>query len=765
MKRNFLVLAAGLFSCQFLPTLPAATEPGILWDVKILESRGLNDVASDGSGRLVAVGNTGIIHVSNDHGESWAAKNSNVLFDLKAVTWTGSYWVTLGASPEGACVILNSPDAEDWQANANLGMPAPLAMAWGSSMLLVVGDYELTAHSNDLIVWHGQRGAGYRFNDVVWTGSQWVAVGNSGRVKTSPDGETWTLHTNGLTQHLNLRSVAWNGSNLVAVGVETSTGFPMVATSSDGSSWTVSVFSGLPGVFLNAVEWTGTSFVAMGNDGYVFTSPNGTGWTRHQTPGGDTTVQGLCWDGTYIVAVGLYGTVLRTAEASPDEESDWAVLVPEEYSHPLNDIATGNVAGTERAVVVSGRRAILHSDDGFEIITIRLDEIFGQLNGVAATGLSASRFVAVGSNGKILTSPDAETWTPRISNTFNDLFAVDWFKPFDSGTPFAVAVGENGTILTSSNLSSWTAQASHTSEWLYDVAVGSVYVKPIGSTRRIVAVGTNGTILYSSGGTTWKTASVPAGTPALAGVAALDTGFAAVGHNGTILTSSNGTTWTARTSGTTAELQSVAWTGNQIIAVGNDGVVLTSPNKGIHWHRRYAIGTIKLKAVASLESGRLAAVGLDGLISTSDPSPDFNDWIAAQLPPHGQDGPDDDPNGDGVTNLLAYALGMPAVGPSSEDFDALPRLVRPTPGRPLLVGFGTAAARLPDIAYIGETSTTLAPGSWTEVVRNVPGQFYGTGSIQILVSPPPDNSAFLLFPETIGEHERFFTRLRIEQTP
>jgi len=90
-------------------------------------------------------------------------------------------------------------------------------------------------------------------------------------------------------------------------------------------------------------------------------------------------------------------------------------------------------------------------------------------------------FVAVGSGGIILTSPDGVSWTLRNSGTSRDINGVAYAKGL------FVAVGERGTIVTSPDGVTWTAGALPTSRGFWGVAYGN---------GLFVAVG-GGTILTS----------------------------------------------------------------------------------------------------------------------------------------------------------------------------------------------------------------------------------------------------------------------------
>src|SRR4051812_9594938 len=84
-------------------------------------------------------------------------------------------------------------------------------------------------------------------NSITWTGSQYIAVGNSGTVLSSSNGISWVSRASGVTQALN--SVAWNGSQLMAVGDN-----GVILTSPDAVAWTLKS-SGYQVGSLNAVIW------------------------------------------------------------------------------------------------------------------------------------------------------------------------------------------------------------------------------------------------------------------------------------------------------------------------------------------------------------------------------------------------------------------------------------------------------------------------------------------------------------------------------
>ena len=88
--------------------------------------------------------------------------------------------------------------------------------------------------------------------------------GNTGDVLTSPDGRTWGAVQ--IPYAAELFSVVWSDSQFVAVGYGGT-----ILTSSDGGAW-ITQNSGTAQE-LDGVAWSGSQFVAVGVTGTILTSP------------------------------------------------------------------------------------------------------------------------------------------------------------------------------------------------------------------------------------------------------------------------------------------------------------------------------------------------------------------------------------------------------------------------------------------------------------------------------------------------------------
>ncbi len=275
----------------------------------------LNGVVYNGS-RYVAVGDGGVI-VTSTNGTTWSlASSSPTTDDLFDVTWTGTQFIAVGGMQNASTTILTSTDGDIWTTPTTLpSLSQPLnAVASASTNTLVavgpVGQIAMVSGDGGNI-WSQvtiTTAASWDLDDILWTGSQFVAVGVSGTVRTSPDGLTWTDHSTGT--NFIYKSVAYSGTRYVAVGNS------YVSTSTNAATWTAQ------GVVipadLTSVVWTGSRFIAVGvytagtNVGYITSSSDGTTWQPVTVPTLDWLIKVALGPAGTVVAVGRNGEIVTS---------------------------------------------------------------------------------------------------------------------------------------------------------------------------------------------------------------------------------------------------------------------------------------------------------------------------------------------------------------------------------------------------------------------------------------------------------------------
>ncbi len=292
-----------------------------------------------------------------------------------------------------------------------------------------------------------------QFNDVIFDGSQFWAVGANGWVQKSPDGATWTSVAPGPTYFF-YDIAHGGGGQYVVVGAGGGGGGSTVYVTNDGgTTWTQST-TGVP-----------------------------TFWPLYNVAHGATA-------GEYV-AVGGGGTIVR----STDGGVTWSppTVGPQNFTPPhywdLNNVIYAPI-GTGLYVAVGGGGTILTSSDGGNTWTPQSSGTSVVLENVTyANGL----LVAVGWNGTILTSTNGVSWTQvSPAPTTKNLSAVTY------GPCGWVATGVQGTVLSSPTGTTWSVETSNTTAALLGVTYGN---------NRYVAVGQGATLVGQC--------AAPAGAPDL----------------------------------------------------------------------------------------------------------------------------------------------------------------------------------------------------------------------------------------------------------
>jgi hypothetical protein len=160
--------------------------------------------------------------------------------------------------------------------------------------------------------------------------------------------------------------------------------------------------------------------------------------------------------------------------------------------------------------------------------------------------------------------------------------------------------------------------------------------------------------------------------------------------------------------------------------------------------RRAPLDTL---VVETLQSAEAAPFGVAVMPDAPVVSEGFASWIADQGVPAGQRGPQDDPDGDGVANLLEYALGG---NPAVANRDILPvQGTETVNGQTYLSIAFTKNASASDVSLIVETSGDLI--TWNS----------GTG--HTVVVEETASAAIVRDAVALTDANRRFIRLRVEQ--
>ena len=211
---------------------------------------------------------------------------------------------------------------------------------------------------------------------------------------TSVDGDTWVTQNSQV--NIDLEAVVWTGSQFVAVG-----GSATILTSPDGITWTRQ--PAIPPVVtgtLRGVTASSSLVVAVGNNGAILTSPDGVGWTARPS-GTSTSLEDAVWDGSQFVAAGASDTILTSADgsvwtASGPGSSGVSYFGTTHWASSLLPVPLLVVGGSSGAIVTSSNAA------SWVTLPSGTDK---QLNGITwMDGQALTHFIMVGNEGTVLTN-------------------------------------------------------------------------------------------------------------------------------------------------------------------------------------------------------------------------------------------------------------------------------------------------------------------------------------------------------------------------
>lgn len=303
----------------------------------------------------------------------------------------------------------------------NLLMAAMVAggVAAATNSFVAVGNSGNLRTSPDIVTWTGQDGkfSGGHINAIAFGNGSFVAVGNDGKISTSPDCTNWTAKSSTLGSGHHFTTVVFADNRFLAGTV---TG-KIVVSDDNGASW---------GLLVNGPSngWTDSHYangtiVFAGGVGLLYVSTNnGANWTQYTGLFYNENVTSIHYAAGKWLAGCSGSRLFTTANILTASTTDqWAQRISSagtgQGGYSFKGIASnGNVVMT-----VLGNRYYRSADGG-----ITWDWVATAAQMMNRIRYLNTKFVSVGNNGQMQSSSDnGNNWDGRApgfaTNVINDV--------------------------------------------------------------------------------------------------------------------------------------------------------------------------------------------------------------------------------------------------------------------------------------------------------------------------------------------------------
>ena len=520
------------------------------------------------------IGNKSIIELTGDIKDFYQTK---IFMLTNCITYNetlNTYFV--GAYAASCGLIFKSKDLKKWQVSLSIKGSGKNPAACGYSNILhktvfitASGDFLSTSDGiNWTSVNTGADGGPSSPNGICEISNKIIVGSSRNQIAISSDGINWTVKTiSGYNGNINSLAYASDLGIIVAVGFAYSGGqdiLGILTSSDDGETW-VNRSSSTLGYGSFSVCYSAHLHLFVISDdssGKAITSSDGINWTKNS----DSTVGKIVkWidEKRYFISVG-YNFVFFSTDGI-----NWNRIATG-YSGNTNDIIF-----VENEFIIAGDRMILKSTDLIRWIQLIDVSDSGYVFKNTCYSKTLDLFL-ITYDDEFFRSKDGINWElfeTSISGSdvrrINKIFYSDIFNIF-------IAITSNGVILTSSDGINWTSQVSGVSTSLNDI----IYCNKL---NLFIIVGNSGVILTSSDGINW-TSQVSGVSTSLNGVCTNEESTVIiVGDSGVMLKSGDGSSWSSITSGTNTKLNKIAFSKilglyGTFIVVGNNGLILKTNN-------------------------------------------------------------------------------------------------------------------------------------------------------------------------------------------
>lgn len=220
------------------------------------------------NGRYFAGAENGVFF-SSTNGVDWTEGALPNLVTLNSIATDGNLEVLVG----GVGTALYSTNGTSWQMGTGQWTGGDITyndVTWANGTWVCVGYGRLIASTNGISWQKIFIDTSWFLTSVVFAKNQFVAVGLSGLVVTSPDGFVWTKQPAPTTNDLS-HVTFFNGAYLATVQskLPNTNSLPGVLISTNGTDWTTSLLVP-PQVGLTSIAQDGQIALTVGESGFIY---------------------------------------------------------------------------------------------------------------------------------------------------------------------------------------------------------------------------------------------------------------------------------------------------------------------------------------------------------------------------------------------------------------------------------------------------------------------------------------------------------------
>ncbi|GGC91171.1 hypothetical protein GCM10011396_43050 [Undibacterium terreum] len=444
------------------------------------------------------------------------------------------------------------------------------------------------------------------FQDVIFSGTQFLAVGENGAFATSPDGLAWTAQSTGTCYKLS-KPLYGNGTYLVYGQRGTACGATIdkdvLFTSNDGQHWNQhDLLIDQTGYRVYPDFFAGGKFVTA-NSRQIFSSRNGVDWDS-------TTIANVLQIQNLTYANGKFFAVRANINALQGAASDYHILWSDDAVHwneaPQQFSDThGPILYAGNQYVALGPASILTSADGKTWTATASQPNITPDNVIYANG----KFVGFSAVDRTLaSSTDGTHWTLAgydVSNTLGSTGLQNL-----GGRFIAVnrTVDNGSSIVSSTDTLNWTLATPLLPEG------GTTF----SANEHFFQVAPN-KIAVSTDGLRWTASMVP-GADNISAIVYADQHYTAIGNLATF-SSPDGLAWTRHDNTLLQSPAGMVYAQGKYVAftrvsIFTHGTKILTSTDGISWNKAFDDPTKDIYAIA-FGNGRFVTVGSDAATSLS----------------------------------------------------------------------------------------------------------------------------------------------------